>query len=133
MMCNGYIHIIPHEEVVSHGECDTCGKKIILPEENYIDFVKKYGKMWACDERVISKFDVHFAVKEYKQLRLHALKLKEQGKLFGKFNDLVFSDTIKDIQAMIYKKGYKDIVRGYKMRFIIKIGEHKEILIYEYI
>lgn len=130
--CDGYIEIIPYEELVSHGECNLCGRKIILPEENYLDFIKMHGKLWPCNPSVITKYDIVNAVKDFKALRSHALKLKKENKLFGKFNDLVYSDIIKDIQVMKYYPGYKKEYKGYVMRFIFDIGYNKKLLMYEF-
>lgn len=49
-ICNGRIRVIPYynrgifgnEMIVSHGECVDCFKGIVLPDENYWEFVKKY-------------------------------------------------------------------------------------------
>lgn len=131
--CEGYIEIIPYEELVSHGECNLCGRKIALPEENYLDFIKAHGKCWPCNPYVLTKYDVVNAIKEYKKLREHAIKLKKENKLFGKFMDLAFSNQIKDVQVMKYYPEYKQEYKGYKMRFIFDIGYNKKLLMYEFI
>lgn len=130
--CEGYIIVIPHEEIVSHGECNLCGKKIILPDENYLDFIKMHGKLWPCNPYIITKYDIHEAIKDYKKLREHAIKLKKENKLFGKFNELAFSEIIRDVQVMKYYPGYKKEYKGYVMTFIFDIGYNKKLLIYEH-
>jgi hypothetical protein len=40
--CTGEVAVISYEGVVSHGECIECRKKIVLPQERFIDFVREY-------------------------------------------------------------------------------------------
>jgi transcription elongation factor Elf1 len=35
--------IVRYKDVVSHGECEVCGKRECLPEESYHEFVIEHG------------------------------------------------------------------------------------------
>ena len=39
---NESIRVVPCDGIVSHGECKVCDKQIVLPQENFREFVNEY-------------------------------------------------------------------------------------------
>lgn len=134
MKCPGKIEVICYEGIVSHGQCNCCGRTEILPCENYNSFIKQYGSSWACDQdkNVITDEDKINAVDSYKLFRKTAIELLDQGKPLGRWKPFAFSREINDIQLMEYKSNYKLHLKGYTMRWIIEFTPSgKRILVYE--